>query len=140
MADFTPLLRRAIAALPANTVEARQRTYNRARMALDALAQLCETAEKESFERQRLALETAIRHVEAKFTQRNWRLLTLLASPLKQIRNRAEVDVARDFEEEVRRRAAVEEAVRSYTAEIQKQLSAEAASSHVDLAAHPEAG
>ncbi|WP_439574420.1 hypothetical protein [Phreatobacter sp.] len=66
MADYTPLISRAVAALPDNTGEARRAVYERARHAL--LAQLRGVnppLQEEQITRERLSLEEAIRKVEA---------------------------------------------------------------------------
>lgn len=68
MADYYPLLARAITALPENTGEARRTVYERARSAL--LAQLRGAdppLPDEEVTRERLALEEAIRRVETEY-------------------------------------------------------------------------
>lgn len=66
MADYTPLISRAVAALPDNTGEARRAVYERARQALLAqLRGLNPPLQEEQITRERLALEEAIRKVEA---------------------------------------------------------------------------
>lgn len=66
MADYTPLISRAVAALPDNTGEARRAVYERARQALLAqLRGLNPPLQEEQITRERLSLEEAIRKVEA---------------------------------------------------------------------------
>lgn len=68
MADYYPLLARAISALPENTGEARRTVYERARSAL--LAQLRGAdppLPDEEVTRERLALEEAVRRVESEY-------------------------------------------------------------------------
>ena len=66
MADYTPLISRAVAALTENTGEARRAVYDRARTALIAqLRGMDPPLAEEHVTRERLALEEAIRKVEA---------------------------------------------------------------------------
>ena len=68
MADYYPLLARAISALPENNGEARRTVYERARSAL--LAQLRGAdppLPDEEVTRERLALEEAVRRVETEY-------------------------------------------------------------------------
>ena len=60
MADFAPVLHRAIFALPQNSGEARQQIYDCARFALRTLLEASEEADKGALENERLALETVI--------------------------------------------------------------------------------
>mgnify|MGYP006899136313 CR=1 FL=1 len=66
MADYTPLISRAVAALAQNTGEARRTVYERARSALLAqLRGINPPLPEEHITRERMALEEAIRKVEA---------------------------------------------------------------------------
>ena len=66
MADYTPLISRAVAALTENTGEARRTVYDRARSALIAqLRGMDPPLAEEHVTRERMALEEAIRKVEA---------------------------------------------------------------------------
>src|SRR5918999_5685646 len=66
MADYHPLISRAVAALEKNSGEARRAVYERARAALLAQLRGVTPALNESdITRERLALEEAIRKVEA---------------------------------------------------------------------------
>src|SRR5262249_59925827 len=66
MADYYPLIARAVAGLPKNTGEERRALYERARTALVAQLRGVQPALDESeITRERLALEEAIRKVEA---------------------------------------------------------------------------
>src|SRR5436190_23411798 len=66
MADYHPLIARAVAGLDKNTGEARRALYERARTALVAQLRGVQPALEESeITRERLALEEAIRKVEA---------------------------------------------------------------------------
>ncbi len=69
MADYYPLLARAISGLPENTGEARRTVYERARSAL--LAQLRGAdppLPDEEVTRERLALEEAVRRIETEYS------------------------------------------------------------------------
>lgn len=66
MADYTPLISRAVGALTENTGEARRAVYDRARAALLAqLRNMTPPLSEEHITRERMALEDAIRKVEA---------------------------------------------------------------------------
>src|SRR5215468_3669207 len=66
MADYHPLIARAVAGLEKNTGDARRALYERARTALVAQLRGVQPALSESdVTRERLALEEAIRKVEA---------------------------------------------------------------------------
>ncbi len=66
MADYHPLIARAVAGLDKNTGEARRTLYERARVALVAqLRGVVPALEESEITRERLALEEAIRKVEA---------------------------------------------------------------------------
>ena len=66
MADYHPLIARAVAGLEKNTGDGRRALYERARTALIAQLRSTEPALSESeITRERLALEEAIRKVEA---------------------------------------------------------------------------
>src|SRR5437763_5824542 len=66
MADYYPLIARAVAGLERNTGEARRALYERARAALVAQLRSVAPALSESdVTRERLALEEAVRKVEA---------------------------------------------------------------------------
>src|SRR5947208_7429962 len=66
MADYHPLIARAVAGLEKNTGDARRALYERARSALVAQLRGVQPALSESdITRERLALEEAIRKVEA---------------------------------------------------------------------------
>lgn len=69
MADYTPLISRAVTALTENTGEARRAVYDRARAALIAqLRGMDPPLAEEHITRERLSLEDAIRKVEADST------------------------------------------------------------------------
>ena len=71
MADYHPLISRAVAGLDKNTGENRRVLYERARTALVAQLRGVEPALAESdITRERLALEEAIRKVEAEAAKR----------------------------------------------------------------------
>lgn len=71
MADYYPLIARAVAGLENSTGEARRAMYERARTALIAQLRSVEPALSESdITRERLALEEAVRKVEAEAAQR----------------------------------------------------------------------
>src|SRR3954451_25105878 len=66
MADYHPLIARAVAGLDKNTGENRRALYERARVALVAqLRGVTPALEESEITRERLALEEAIRKVEA---------------------------------------------------------------------------
>src|SRR5687767_885193 len=66
MADYHPLISRAVAGLEKNTGENRRALYERARVALVAqLRGVVPALEESEITRERLALEEAIRKVEA---------------------------------------------------------------------------
>src|SRR6187200_616911 len=72
MADYYPLISRAVAGLENSTGEARRAMYERARTALIAQLRSVEPALSESdITRERLALEEAVRKVEAEASKRN---------------------------------------------------------------------
>ena len=71
MADYQPLIQRAIAGLDRNTGEARRALYERARTALVAqLRGVKPPLQEAEITRERLALEEAIRKVEAEAARR----------------------------------------------------------------------
>lgn len=73
MADYHPLIARAVAGLDKNTGDARRALYERARAALVAQLRGVTPALNESdITRERLALEEAIRKVEAESARRTW--------------------------------------------------------------------
>ncbi|QCK88426.1 hypothetical protein E8L99_23035 [Phreatobacter aquaticus] len=66
MTDYTPLISRAVAALTENTGEARRALYERARVALiGQLRNMDPPLPEEHITRERLALEDAVRKIEA---------------------------------------------------------------------------
>src|SRR5689334_23860412 len=72
MADYTPLIQRAIDGLENNTGENRRVLYERARVALTAqLRGMDPPLEETEITRERLALEEAIRNVEAEAVKRS---------------------------------------------------------------------
>lgn len=69
MADYSPLISRAVAALKENTGEARRAVYDRARTALLAqLRGMNPPLPEETITRERVALEDAIRRVDAEYS------------------------------------------------------------------------
>src|SRR5215510_15022102 len=71
MADYHPLIARAVAGLDKNTGENRRALYERARTALVAqLRGVSPALEESEITRERLALEEAIRKVEAEAARR----------------------------------------------------------------------
>src|SRR5262245_39599355 len=71
MADYYPLISRAVAGLEKNTGEARRTLYERARTALvDQLRGATPALTESDITRERLALEEAIRKVEAESARR----------------------------------------------------------------------
>src|SRR5436190_4638120 len=73
MADYYPLIARAVAGLERNTGDARRIVYERARTALVAQLRGVTPALSESdVTRERLALEEAVRKVEAESARQNW--------------------------------------------------------------------
>jgi hypothetical protein len=73
MADYYPLIARAVAGLEKNTGDARRALYERARTALVAQLRGVAPALSESdVTRERLALEEAIRKVEAESARQTW--------------------------------------------------------------------
>src|SRR6185295_9200812 len=73
MADYYPLIARAVAGLEKNTGDVRRALYERARGALVAQLRSVTPALNESdVTRERLALEEAIRKVEAESARKNW--------------------------------------------------------------------
>ena len=71
MADYHPLIARAVAGLDKNTGEARRTLYDRARTALVAQLRSVDPPLNDSdITRERLALEEAIRKVEAESLRR----------------------------------------------------------------------
>src|SRR5437016_5779987 len=72
MTDYYPLLARAVAGLEKNTGDARRALYERARAALVAQLRNATPAMSESdITRERLALEEAVRKVEAEAARQN---------------------------------------------------------------------
>src|SRR5437588_12396049 len=72
MADYYPLIARAVAGLEKNTGDARRALYERARTALVAQLRSVTPALSESdVTRERLALEEAVRKVEAESARQN---------------------------------------------------------------------
>ena len=72
MADYQPLIARAVAGLEKNTGEARRALYERARTALVAqLRGIVPALDESEITRERLALEEAIRKVEAETARRS---------------------------------------------------------------------
>jgi len=73
MADYYPLIARAVAGLERNTGDARRALYERARTALVAqLRGVTPTLTESDVTRERLALEEAIRKVEAESARQTW--------------------------------------------------------------------
>ena len=73
MADYLPLISRAVAGLEKNTGENRRVLYERARSALvNQLRGVDPPLEESDITRERLALEDAIRKVEAETVKRTW--------------------------------------------------------------------
>src|SRR5215813_2490402 len=73
MADYYPLIARAVAGLERNTGDARRALYERARTALVAQLRGVTPALSESdVTRERLALEEAVRKVEAESARQTW--------------------------------------------------------------------
>src|SRR4051812_34104002 len=73
MADYQPLIAKAIAGLDKNTGDARRAVYERARAALVAQLRGVSPALTETdITRERLALEEAIRKVEAESSRQAW--------------------------------------------------------------------
>src|SRR4051812_17801904 len=71
MADYHPLIARAVAGLEKNTGEARRTLYDRARQALVAqLSGVDPPLDDSDITRERLALEEAIRKVEAESSRK----------------------------------------------------------------------
>src|SRR5260370_31272951 len=71
MADYHPLIARAVAGLDKNTGENRRALYERARTALVAqLRGVVPALEESEITRERLALEEAIRKIEAESARR----------------------------------------------------------------------
>jgi len=66
MVDFYPVLARAVSRLPDNNTQARQELYQRARTIADAKLQELQRSAPQIM-REHVALETAIRRVEAEF-------------------------------------------------------------------------
>lgn len=97
MADYYPLIQRAVSGLEKNTGEARRVLYDRARIALAKQLRSVEPAlEETEITRERLALEEAIRKVEAEAAKRV-RLEPDAASAEQSLRDRG----LRDFHETV---------------------------------------
>src|SRR3982074_2290518 len=72
MADYYPLIARAVAGLEKSTGEARRALYERARTALvTQLRGVTPTLSESDITRERLALEEAIRKVEAEAARRS---------------------------------------------------------------------
>jgi hypothetical protein len=73
MADYYPLIARAVAGLEKNTGDARRTVYERARTALVAqLRSVNPPLSENDVTRERLALEESIRKVEAEAARKNW--------------------------------------------------------------------
>ncbi|MGH6769411.1 MAG: hypothetical protein ACRECO_10385 [Xanthobacteraceae bacterium] len=73
MADYYPLIARAVAGLEKNTGDARRALYERARTALVAqLRGVTPALSENDVTRERLALEESIRKVEAEAARKNW--------------------------------------------------------------------
>ncbi len=73
MADYYPLIARAVAGLEKNTGDARRTLYERARTALVAqLRSVNPPLSENDVTRERLALEESIRKVEAEAARKNW--------------------------------------------------------------------
>src|SRR5215468_2250386 len=73
MADYYPLIARAVAGLEKNTGDGRRALYERARTALLAQLRGVTPALSESdITRERLALEEAVRKVEAESARQTW--------------------------------------------------------------------
>jgi hypothetical protein len=73
MADYYPLIARAVAGLEKNTGDARRALYERARSALVAqLRGVNPPLSENDVTRERLALEESIRKVEAEAARKNW--------------------------------------------------------------------
>jgi hypothetical protein len=71
MADYHPLISRAVAGLDKNTSEARRVLYDRARNALVAqLRAIQPPLDEDEITRERLELEEAVRKVEAEEAQK----------------------------------------------------------------------
>jgi hypothetical protein len=73
MADYYPLIARAVAGLEKNSGDARRALYERARTALVAqLRGVTPSLSENDVTRERLALEESIRKVEAEAARKNW--------------------------------------------------------------------
>src|SRR5437868_13637411 len=73
MADYYPLIARAVAGLDKNTGDARRALYERARTALVAqLRGVTPSLSESDVTRERLALEEAVRKVEAECARHTW--------------------------------------------------------------------
>src|ERR1700754_703935 len=73
MADYHPLIARAVAGLEKNTGDARRALYERARTALVAqLRGVTPSLSESDVTRERLPLEEAIRKVEAESARQTW--------------------------------------------------------------------
>ena len=73
MADYYPLIARAVAGLEKNTGDARRALYERARTALVAqLRSVNPPLSENDVTRERLALEESIRKVEAEAARKTW--------------------------------------------------------------------
>ena len=82
MADYYPLIARAVAGLEKNTGENRRALYERARTALVAQLRGVDPALDESeITRERLALEEAIRKVEAEAARKRLRAVARARQP-----------------------------------------------------------
>src|SRR5262249_54473440 len=101
MADYYPLIAKAVSGLEKSTVEARRALYDRARPALVAKLRGVEPALSEpDITRERLALEEAIRRVEAEAARRS-RSEPLPARPESRQDEDPHVDDAADPPQEV---------------------------------------
>src|SRR5471032_685472 len=98
MADYFPLIARAVAGLDKNTGENRRALYERARTALVAQLRSVDPALNESdITRERLALEESIRKVEAEAAKRSRPEATESAEPRTSLRDHG----LRDFRDSV---------------------------------------
>jgi len=86
MADYYPLIARAVAGLEKNTGDGRRALYERARTALVAqLRSVDPPLSENDVTRERLALEESIRKVEAEAARRNW-VEPAHAAPVNRVR------------------------------------------------------
>ena len=86
MADYYPLIARAVAGLERNTGDSRRALYERARTALGApLRGVAPALSESDITRERLALEEAIRKVEAESSRQTW-VEPARAEPVQKVR------------------------------------------------------